>query len=154
MSSTPGLVLSIFQLRVAAAMTLEKQTAGKMKTRLRAQIYYLLHSLPLTALITDSSQGKFYLMSILPCQRAPNSQSLKGESITPSIFPQNPTSSVERYTGHFFSGVYPKCCLFTTFAYVRSLPSELVWSLSGSKNIAGSLQTFSVQVRLASYWVL
>eukprot|EP00752_Nemacystus_decipiens_P007979 g7128.t1 len=54
-----GLLLSIFQLRVAAAMAVEKEKAGKMKT--------------------------------------------------------------------------------------RSLPSELVWSLSGSKNITGTLQTFCVQ---------
>ncbi|CAB1110377.1 unnamed protein product [Ectocarpus sp. CCAP 1310/34] len=54
-----GLVLSVFQLRVAAAMAVEKEKAGKMKT--------------------------------------------------------------------------------------RSLPSEMVWSLSGSKNITGTLQTFCVQ---------
>ncbi|CAN0417878.1 unnamed protein product, partial [Ectocarpus sp. 12 AP-2014] len=54
-----GLVLSVFQLRVAAAMAVEKEKAEKMKT--------------------------------------------------------------------------------------RSLPSEMVWSLSGSKNITGTLQTFCVQ---------
>ncbi|CAN0064492.1 unnamed protein product [Pylaiella littoralis] len=54
-----GLLLSVFQLRVAAAMAVEKEKAGKMKT--------------------------------------------------------------------------------------RSLPSEMVWSLSGSKNITGTLQTFCVQ---------
>ncbi|CAN0088960.1 unnamed protein product [Ectocarpus sp. 6 AP-2014] len=54
-----GLVLSVFQLRMAAAMAVEKEKAGKMKT--------------------------------------------------------------------------------------RSLPSEMVWSLSGSKNITGTLQTFCVQ---------